>query len=210
MKNFSKIVLLLLFYNFSFSQNEIKITYNESIHISRVTAKTDFYIIGENGKTHLKGYKINEYLFQIPGKYIVKINWHLKSKKDDCEHLSLPKEITILVSRIKMTFDGSNVAFSEPIRKNLETSKISVSIPVKIETYDKKPIRLNPDPINTSGIGSTIIAALNESAKELQEGTHILTYSLHGLVTQNSYLMFDFIDANNKIQSVALTTPIKD
>lgn len=210
MKTLYKIVLSLFFYNFSFCQNEIKINYSESIQLTNVNDNTDFYITGENGKIHLKGNKINEYLFQKPGKYTVKVNEHSKLKKRDCDHLSLPKEITVLVSRIKMSFDENNVAFSQPIRKKIETAGITMSIPVKIETYDKKPVKLNAAPVNTAGIGTTIVATLDENINELKDGTYILNYSLQGLVTQNSYLMFDFINVNNEIQSVALTTPIKD
>jgi hypothetical protein len=210
MKSLITSLLFLLFFNFSFSQSEIKISYNQSIHLKHIKGDTEFNISGASGKVNLIGAKINEYIFAKPGTYTIKIKERSKSKEDACEHSVVPKEFKVIVSRVRMTFDGNNIAFSEPIHKNIETSRITVSIPVKIETYDNKPVKLDFTPVTTAGIGTKIMATLNNSAKELRDGVHILKYSLQGMVTENSYLMFDFIDANNAVQSVALTTPIKD
>ncbi len=210
MKSLIITLLLSLFFSASYSQNEIKISYNQSIQLKNVKNDTDFHISSAKGKVHVKGTKINEYVFTTPGTYTIKIKEHTKSKASVCEHESTPKEITVIVSRVKMTFDGNNIAFSEPIHKNIETSRITFRIPVKIETYDKKPVVLDFSPVNTAGVGTNIVATLDRSANTLNDGVHILKYSLHGIVTENSFLMFDFIDANSAIQSVALTTPIKD
>lgn len=210
MKTFIVSLLCLIFFNLSYSQTEIKISYNQSIHLPNVKSDTDFYISGMQVKVHLKGAQINQYLFEKPGTYTVKIKEHIKSKVVTCEHLAMPKDFTVIVSRVRMAFDNSNIAFSEPIHKNVETSKITLSIPVKIETYDNKPAQLDFTPVNTAGIGTTIVATLNNKTSVLPQGTHILKYSLQGKVTENSYLMFDFIDANKTVQTVALLTPIQD
>lgn len=210
MKSFVIILLSLLFFNLSFSQDEIKISYNQSIHLAKVKSDTDYYISGMRVKVHLKGSQISKYVFEKPGKYSIKIKENTKSKSASCEHSDEQKDITVIVSRIRMTFDDHNIAFSQPIHKNVETSKITVSIPVKIETYDNKPAPLDFTPVNTAGIGTNVIATLDKNTRELPQGTHILKYSLQGTVTENSYLMFDFIDANRTVQTVALLTPIKD
>lgn len=210
MKFFLISVLSLFFFNLSFSQNEIRISYNQSIHLTKVKNDTDFYITGTQLKVHLKGSQINRYLFEKPGEYNIRIKEHIKSKTASCEHSDEQKDITVIVSRIRMAFDANNIAFSEPIRKNVETSKITVSVPVKIETYDSKPALLDFTPVNTAGIGTNIVASLDRNSSELPEGTHILKYHLKGIITENSYLMFDFVDANKTVQSVALLTPIKD
>lgn len=203
-------LMSLFFFNLSFSQTEIKISYNQSIHLTKVKKDTDFYISGMQVKVHLKGTQINQYLFEKPGTYTVRIKEHVKSKIASCEHSDAPKDLKVIVSRVRMVFDNSNIAFSEPIYKNVETSRIMLSIPVKIETYDNKPAQLDFTPVNTAGVGTNIVATLDKNTKELPQGTHILKYSLQGKVTANSYLMFDFIDANKTVQSVALLTPIQD
>jgi len=203
-------LLFLLFFNVAFSQQEIKISYNQSIHLSRVKSDTEFYISGMQLKAHLKGAEINKFIFEKPGKYNVKIKQHVKAKANSCEHIDGQQEITVVVSRVRMTFDGNNIAFSEPIHKNVETSRITASIPVKIETYDNQPVSLDFTPVNTAGVGTNIVATLDKNTGELPTGIHMLKYSLQGIVTENSYLMFDFIDANKTIQTVALLTPIKD
>ncbi len=203
-------LLLLLFINAAFCQSEIKISYNQSIHLPRVKNNTEFFISGVQLNAHLKGEQINKFIFERPGKYKIKIKQHIKAKTASCEHDEKEQELTVIVSRIRMTFDEKNIAFSEPIHKNVETSKITVSIPVKIETYDNLPVSLDFTPVNTAGIGTNIVATLDKNTEELPIGVHILKYSLHGVVTENSYLMFDFIDANKTVHSVALSTPIKD
>lgn len=209
MKALLSSLFILFFSNCIFAQNEITISFNESIHLSNVTTKTQFIISGGTEKIQLKGNEINVYKFQKPGKYTIKIIDN-SSKKKDCEQTHLPNEIKLNVSRIKMTYDTKNISFSEPIRKNKDTANITVSIPVTIATYDQQPVLLNNKPVTSAGIGTTIVAHLKNSNKVYYDGTHLIQYTLTGKVTENSLLMFDFIDANDTVQSVSLVTPIQD
>ena len=49
----------------------------------------------------------------------------------------------------------------------------------------------------------------NPNRYKLKNGTHLLTYHLSGTAHQEAYLMFDFTDINNQIQSFSYTTKIK-
>lgn len=120
----------------------------------------------------------------------------------------MPKEIIVEVSRVKMTFEADSLVFSSPIVKNKSIDGITLSIPVTIQTYDHRPANLNTSIVNAAGIGVNVTARLDDRFKELPEGKHVLQYALSGLVTENAYLMFDFIDTNGKIQTVSLTTPV--
>ena len=120
----------------------------------------------------------------------------------------MPKEIVVEVSRIKMIFDSDAILFSSPIVKNRSTEGIVLSIPVSIQTFDHRIAKLNITSVNSTGIGTNITATLDNRFKELPEGNHVLQYALKGLVTENAYLMFDFIDANGLIQSASLTKPV--
>ncbi len=210
MKSITTFLLVLFFNNFVYSQNEITISYNESISLENLNDNIEFIISGDSGEIHLRGEKINEYVFEKPGEYTIKIIDRNKVKKNSCEDTHLPQNIHLTVSRIMMIYDGKNIAFSNPILKNRPTDDIVLSIPVTISTYDHQPIALNATTVNSAGIGTFIVANLIDSKKALYDGTHILKYALSGLVTQNSYLMFDFIDANNRVQSISLLTPIQD
>lgn len=214
MKAIITIFLLICFTSYAQNKSDITISFGENINLGKIETDTNFFISSESGSFQLHGNEINKYKFRKPGIYLLKItesNFHKEGEEEDsCSKNHLPKEITVTVSRIKMTFDGSRITFSNPIKKNAETNGLTMSIPVKIVTYDNKPADLNFSQVNSAGIGTSIIAKLDENYKKLPEGIHILNYSLSGKVTENAYLMFDFIDANGRIQSVSLPTQINN
>ena len=201
-------ILLLLFCCSLFAQDKISISYNGKINLGNVPKETKFEITG-NAKMHLKGNEINSYIFSKPGNYRITITETKTRDEKSCDEIHLPKEISVTVSRIRMTFDTQNISLSAPIIKNNETNGIVLSVPVKVETYDHLPAAMNFTPVRSAGIATNITANLDAKLKELPEGMHTLNYSLRGNVTQNSYLMFDFVDANGAVQSASLLTPVK-
>jgi len=201
-------VLLLLCCNYFFAQEKV-IAYNDRLDLGTVPKDTHFDLRGNSLQKQLKGNEINQYVFSAVGNYTIKVV-EKKHQPISCNHAHFPKEINLRVSRIKMTFDANRVTFSKPIIKNMETKGTILTIPITIETADRLPAALNKTPISVAGIGSSIVAILDQSIQELPEGTHLLRYALNGIVTQNSYLMFDFVDANGQIQSVSLASPVKN
>jgi hypothetical protein len=188
----------------------LNISYGESIYLKKVEETTKFHISSDSGEVNLKGSQINEYIFETPGQYRIKIEQAKSNNEANCEHPLLPNEIQVNVSRIKMKFDGNRIEFSQPIKKGVETTGIILSIPISIETYDNKPVALIYTTVNTAGIGTSITANLSKDYGELSVGEHVVSYSLKGTVTENTYLMFDFVDANNKVQSIALKSIIEN
>ena len=209
MKKNSTLLLLLLISLVSYGQGKLEISYNENIKIAKVDESTTFTISSDYENIVLKGNEINIYKFKKPGIYTIKVD-QKEIHKDDCGHISLPSQIIVRVSRIRMTFDGNKIKFSNPIKKNTATSGIVLSIPVKIETYDNKPVVMDFTPVKSAGIGSSVEAILNDKFKQLSTGKHLISYNLNGVVSQGSYLMFDFIDANGRIQSISLQSPIEN
>jgi hypothetical protein len=69
---------------------------------------------------------------------------------------------------------------------------------------------LNYATVNTAGIGTSITANLTKNYGELSVGEHIVSYTLKGMASENAYLMFDFVDSNNKVQSIALKSIIEN
>lgn len=206
------IAFLSLFCFQMYAQNtpEMFINYGESIQLNGVQETANFTISGEDTSVSLKGSEINSFIFSKPGKYKIAIAVKEPFTVGDCTHASLPKEINLNVGRTKMHFDGDKMQFSSPIIKNKDMEGATLTIPVFIETFDHKPIVLNNEVVNVAGIGSSLTAKLNSTTLELSEGSHILTYTLSGKVSENAYLMFDFINAEGKIQSVAMHNPIQN
>ena len=201
--------LFLFCFHFISAQKTFSIAYNEKVNMGTVDSKTNFTINGAGKSVHLKGNEINEYIFSTPGDYQIKIQESKAHKKQDsCEDRHLPADITVTVSRVKMTFEAATMSFSSPIVKNKETKGTTLNIAARIETFDHLPATMNFTRVNTAGIGAEITADLNPEFRILPEGLHLLRYSLNGIISENSYLMFDFVDANAKIQSVTLVTPV--
>jgi hypothetical protein len=204
-----QLLFFLFFYTLvSFGQQKLHISYGETIYLKKVEETTKFHISSSSSEVNLKGSQINEYKFETPGQYFIKIEQAKSNNEANCEHPLLPNEIQVNVSRIKMKFDENRIEFSQPIKKGIETTGIILSIPISIETYDNKPVALNYTSVTIAGIGTSITANLSKDYGELSVGEHIVSYSLKGMVTENTYLMFDFADANNKVQSVALKSII--
>lgn len=199
-------VLLLFCYQHFFAQEVVVVSYDEKIDFGNFDSHTHFDISGMD-HTKVKGNQINQYVFAKPGDYQIKVSG--KKSGDHCESHSA-ETINVKVSRIRMTFDNEKMLLSESIVKNEDTKGISLTIPVHIETKDHLPALLKFTTVNVAGIGSGITAQLDSQLKELPEGKHLLHYTLSGIATENAFLMFDFIDANGKIQSVPLVTPVKN
>ncbi len=208
-KNSKAIIAIALFCCFSsiFGQARYEIAFGEKININVTDFNSRFTISGPTGEIHLDGAAINQYTFQKPGNYTIKVaQSHNHSK--ECNHL--PQETTVKVHSVRMRFDARNLSLSAPIQKNKETDKIVVSIPVSIESYDHRAVKLNLATVKSAGIGSSIVAIPDTSLSELPEGKHTLRYTLQGIATQNTYLMLDLVDANGLVQSIALPSPITD
>jgi hypothetical protein len=210
LKKHYRLFFLFFYALVSFGQQKLNISYGESIYLKKVEETTKFHISSISGEVNLKGSQINDYKFETPGQYVIKIEHAKSNNVANCEHPLLPNEIQVNVSRIRIKFDGNRIEFSQPIKKGIETTGIILSIPISIETYDNKPVSLNYTSVTTAGIGTSITANLSKDYGELSVGEHIVSYSLKGMVSENTYLMFDFVDANNKVQSVALQSIIEN
>lgn len=210
MKVIISFITLFCFQMYAQNSVEMFINYGESIQLQGVQETANFTISGETTSVSLKGSEINNFVFTKPGKYKIAIAVKEPFIVGDCSHPSLPKEINLNVSRTKMLFEGDKMQFSSPIVKNKDMEGTMLTIPVFIETFDHKPIILNDEVVNVAGIGSSLTAKLNATTLELSEGLHILSYTLSGKVSENAYLMFDFINAEGKIQSVTMRNPIQN
>ena len=60
----------------------------------------------------------------------------------------------------------------------------------------------------TAGIGTTIVGKLINNSYVLFPGSNKLTYKISGSATKDTYIMFDFFDINNQVQSYYYPTKL--
>lgn len=208
MKKLFLILIIISFSLKSLAQSEFKISFNEKINLGSKNENFVFRI--SESKSIIDGNLINDFVFKEPGKYIIIVEEKKKHKSNECEHAKLPEKIIVNVSPYRITFDANTISFSQPIQKNKETAGTVLNISVNIETYNHQSAVLDSSPVISAGIGTSIIATLDKKFAVLTEGNHTISYLLTGKVTEKSYLMFDFVEPNGKIQSVALPNPIEN
>ena len=109
--------------------------------------------------------------------------------------------MTIQVNPIKMTFDFSKISFSGKIQKGSNCDHIYITVPVTVIMKDLQTTKFVVPNVTVAGIGSEIIAKPVTSEVVLKNGTQLLKYQLSGIATKEAYLMFDFVDSNNNIQT---------
>lgn len=199
-------ILICCCFNSCWAQVKFEIAYGEKISVNNAGAPTSFVVDGPSGEVHLYDEEINQFIFCTPGDYAIKVVQRHKNFPE-CDHLA--QEMSVRVHPVRMRFDTQRLSLSEPIQENRETDKIVVSIPISIESFNHRPVKLSKAIVKSAGIGSSIVAIPNKSLSELPEGQHVLQYTLKGVATQNTYLMLDFVDANGQIQPALLSTPQK-
>lgn len=194
------------------AQNRVSmsIPYGATIALNSVQETTFFTISGQDLSVRIKGKAIHDFVFSQPGEYLITVETNEPFTKGDCSHSSLPKEIALTVDRVRIKFDQQGLQFSSPIIKNKAMDGTHLMIPVIVETYDNQPVILNKQLVEVSGIGSSLTAQLESTSDTLPTGQHLLRYALKGKVTENAYLMFDFVQPNGVIQSIALQHPIQN
>mgnify|MGYP000865899785 CR=1 FL=1 len=153
------------------------------------------------------GSSLLNFVFSQPGVYTVQIEDNHTHNPLECDHGTLPTEILVTVSGRKMVFDFAHVSFSAPIN-NGNVSGTVLSVPVTIDTYDGTPLLFEQNTIKTAGVGSSIVAIPSQNSISLNPGMHILTYTLSGAVNRPTFVMFDFVDVNGKVQSYGLQQQI--
>ena len=210
MKNYILIFILIFLNHISFAQNDINIAFGEKINLGNVQNETIFEIMSTKNNYKIIGNDINNFVFEIPDSYNIKVIENEKHNDNDCSHNIIAENIVVKVSSSKIIFDENSISFSEQIHKNKATDGIILTVGVDIISYDQKKVRMNLSAVNVSGIGSAIIAKLDKKFALLPDGRHKISYNLSGIVTENSFLMFDFISPNGSFQSVSLLQPIND
>lgn len=206
------ILLVMIFVSFSVSSqnnNTIKkqpykvISYGDKIYFGNFDSSDNWTITNarENITALVSGNQINDYLFEKPGNYEITYSENKVHDPNSCNHSKFESSIIIQVSPVKMIFDFSKIVFSEKIRKGNNCDGIFITVPVNITMKENSPIQFTVPNVLVAGVGSEIIAKSVSSEVLLKNGTQYLKYQLSGTATKEAYLMFDFVDINNNIQT---------
>jgi|GEM_PF-754175 hypothetical protein len=212
------IFILLIGYT-SEAQNQIGFASNQYYKVISFGEKIDFGTIDEsvtwtiansakNIHAAIRGNEINNYSFEEPGEY--EINFHENKKHDEeCHHPAFEERFKVKVESVRLTFDFSKISFSEKIVKGRNYSNLIITVPAKISTKDNSITKLPAPGMSVAGLGVSFTVEPVETEIAIGNKTQLLKYKLSGIVNQETYLMFDFHDFNNQVQTYNLPQVIK-
>lgn len=178
------------------------ISFGEKIFFGNVEDAARWTVINtkENRIVSLTGNQINDYIFEKPGSYEISFS-EIKKHTDDCNHPKFPEKMLVKVNSVRMSFDFSKINFSEKIQKGRNCENIIVTVPVTITAKDNSSAKLNAPGLTIAGVGTTLTAKPLNQEVMIKEGVQLLKYQLSGIVNKETYLMFDFFDFNNQVQT---------
>lgn len=186
------------------------ISFGEKIDIGTIDESVTWTIANSAKNIHaaIRGNEINNYSFEETGEY--EINFHENKKHDEeCNHPAFAERFKIKVGSVKLTFDFSKISFSEKIVKGRNYSDLIITVPAKITTKDNSNTKLPAPSMSVAGLGVSFTVEPVEKEIVIGNKTQLLKYKVSGIVDQETYLMFDFNDFNNQIQTYNLHQIIK-
>lgn len=153
-------------------------------------------LLDQNGSVLISGNKpqIEGFIFDKPGNYklVANVKGHFV-------------ENAFVVSEQKIIFHTDQIQFSKPVQVGMPADGISVTIPISVNTFNKKSFLYNK-PLYVAGVNVTLSGNLSNPV-ELKDGNYTLTYNLTGNIPNWAYVMFDFQEPSGNVQSY--TTLIK-
>jgi hypothetical protein len=155
----------------------------------------------------LSGGQMNNHIFETPGIYKI-THSEIKTTSDkECNHLAYPKVIIIKVSPIKMEFDFSTLTINKTIEGGVDIEGTELSLNVNLKSYTNESILFSNGKIESAGVGSTIKGQLI-NALTLKPGINKVVYKLQGSASKDTFIMLDFIDINEQVQSYYYPTKL--
>ncbi len=151
---------------------------------------------------------ISNFNFQIPGDYLVEVSEVISHKQGECDHGHDPSLISIYVSPHKMSFDFSTIQFIEPIIGGKVYTDLQISIEVTYQNYFDQKVNFTSSTVKSAGIQTTFEGILDVNRQNLISGVNNFRYTVSGQATKDTYIMFDFIDINNQVESYSYPTKI--
>lgn len=155
----------------------------------------------------LRGGQMNNHIFETPGIYKITHSEVKTSSDNECNHIAYPKVMIIQVSPIKMEFDFSTLIINKTIEGGVDIEGAELSLNVNLKSYTNESILFSNGKIESAGIGSTIKGQLT-NALTLKPGINKVVYKLQGSASKDTFIMLDFFDINEQVQSYYYPTKL--
>lgn len=200
--------------NFSDSKNSTEyyriISFGDKIDFGSIEASVRWNITNTTKGIGviLNGSQINDYIFQQSGEYEIQFS-ETKKQEEECNHPAFPEKIIIRVNPVKLSFDFSKIEFSQKIRRGIYYENLIVSVPVKSIIQSGVPNQVMAPGLLITGIGVSLLGEPVNERVEIKNGTQVFKYKISGRVDKDTYLMFDFYNLNDEVQSFNLQQIIK-
>ena len=164
---------------------------------------------GDSFNIHGIGKQIFDVLFEIPGEYNVELNHTEKTNTKACQHNNekIAFRLKVLEEKYELLFE--ELTLSNTLVGNVESKGIILSIPIIYSSYTNKAGQLEGLNMISSGVNTSIIGEVVGKDTPLQVGKNLISFSLSGKATPNTYIMFDFHNQDNLIQTYYLPNVIK-
>lgn len=196
------------------SVNYIVIFYGDKLkQVDLSIAQIDEYSweISNNDSYKINGIgrQILDIIFQKPGEYDIVLNHTEKTSTQACNHSSekIIYRLKVLDSKYEFLFD--ELTLSNSIVGDIESKGLILTVPVIYSCYNDKPGDRQGLKIISSGVNTSIIGEVVGKDTPLQVGKNLISFSLSGKATPNTYIMFDFYNQDNLIQTYYLPNVIK-
>jgi hypothetical protein len=179
------------------------ISLGKNIFFGEIEDGANWKVVSPKNKNilQLKGNEINNFYFNELGIYTIFFNDVKKFGPNECFHPKFKEKMLINVSPTEMVFDFSKINFSDKIRVGKNCDEILMTLPVSIKSVSEVG-KIKLSNVNVTGIDVNLIAIPLQNEIVVKNGTtYNLSYKLSGIVNKETYLMFDFIDCNNEIQT---------
>jgi hypothetical protein len=194
--------------------NQLVISFGENLNsnlVSIANVEEFNWKISSNVSSEISGVgeKIFDYTFDTPGEYNLVFHHFGKSHINTCEHNEEPIQFRVRVLNEKYDFLLDELVLSNTIVGNVETNGIVLSIPINYSSYDGNLGTVKGLKMISSGVSTSILGEPVNNDFSLKNGKNIVSFNLKGKATPNTYIMFDFYNHENLIDTYYLLNEIK-
>lgn len=185
------------------------ISFGEKISLGKIDDSIIWTIslVDTNDNIVLHGGEINSHIFLTPGIYKITHNEMKSTSEDGCNHISFPKVMIINVSPIKMEFDFSTIIINKTLEGGIDMEGAELSLNIKLISFTNDSILFSNGKIESAGVGTTIKGQLI-NAVTLKPGDNKVVYKLQGSAAKDTFIMLDFFDINDQVQSYYIPTKL--
>jgi hypothetical protein len=164
---------------------------------------------GDSFNIQGKGKQLIDVLFEIPGEYNVELNHTERTNTKACQHANekIAFRLKVLNEKYELLFE--ELTLSKTLFGNVESKGVILSLPIIYSNYYNKVGNVDGFKMISSGVNTSIIGEVMNKEIPLQSGKNVISFSLSGKATSNTYIMFDFYKHDKFLQTYYLPTLIK-